>query len=359
MIGRRIMEVLFSNYPPMKTNAQTFTDAFYDLIPQASELDIAVGYVSSDSLIELQKIVEFNKNINRLNLIIGMHYFDRFTKVQYDTAIHLNDFLHTHNRGEVRLVNAFRYHGKLYSYKNDIGPFAGIVGSNNLNSIVDGGVRAYESAVLINEPDAVRQISDFISLLSETSSKNISEFKINVFNTQNTLLEGHDLVKQISVSELTTIINAKTEISFEIPIKTFEDSPRSNLNVFFGKGRESPNGLVKPRHWYEVELIVPKKVTSQPGYPQSQSKDSEFTVFTDDGWSFKCKVSGDYSKNFRSDGDLKILGRWLKGRLENAGALEVGQPVTAETLLRYGRNTFTLTKTSKNGIWFLDFGVKK
>ena len=84
-----------------------------------------------------------------------------------------------------------------------------------------------------------------------------------------------------------------------------------------------------------------------------------FTVVTDDGWKFNCKVSGDYSKNFRSEGDLKILGKWLKGRLENAGVLKVGDPVTAQTLREYGRDNFSLKKTIKEGIWFLDFGVEK
>ena len=84
-----------------------------------------------------------------------------------------------------------------------------------------------------------------------------------------------------------------------------------------------------------------------------------FDVITDDGWSFTCKVSGDYSKNFRSEKDLKILGKWLKGRLENFGVLKAGEPVTSETLEKYGRNTFTLTKTTEENIWFLDFGVGK
>ena len=150
-----------------------------------------------------------------------------------------------------------------------------------------------------------------------------------------------------------------TDISFAIPIKGYEVSPQSNLNVFFGKGRVSKNGLVKPRHWYEVELIVPKSVTSQPGYPRSKTDEAVFDVITDDGWSFKCKVSGDYSKNFRSEGDLKILGKWLKGRLENAGVLKVGEPVTAKTLNDYGRNTFSLTKTTVPNLWYLDFVVKK
>lgn len=79
-----------------------------------------------DSLIELQKTIELNSNIRTLNLIIGMHYFDYFTKVQYDAAMHLNDFLAGNQMGGVRLVKAFRYHGKLYSYSNATGPFAGI-----------------------------------------------------------------------------------------------------------------------------------------------------------------------------------------------------------------------------------------
>ena len=130
-------------------------------------------------------------------------------------------------------------------------------------------------------------------------------------------------------------------------------------SAFFGKGRESRNGIVKPRHWYEVELIVPKSVAGQPGYPRSKTPEAEFDVITDDGWKFKCKVSGDYSKNFRSEGDLTILGKWLKGRLENDGVLKVGFPVTAQTLRNYGRSSFSLIKTSLPNIWYLDFGVKK
>lgn len=352
------MEFLFSNYPPMRTDCNSFSDIFYSLIPQTSQLDIAVGYVSSDALIELQKVVELNHNIRTLNLIVGMHYFDHFTKLQYDAAMRLNGFLTGNQLGGVRLVHAFRYHGKLYSYSNNEGPFAGIIGSNNLSSIVDGGISVYESSVLLRDPASAKQMNDFICRLTKTSTKNIAELEIDTFNDENTLLDGHEFVEKVTPQKLAAAIRAKTDISFEIPIKPYEVSPQSNLNAFFGKGRESKNGLVKPRHWYEVELIVPKSVTSQPGYPQSQTENAVFTVITDDGWSFKCKVSGDYSKNFRSEGDLKILGKWLKGRLENSGVLTVGTPVTSDTLNHYGRNSFTLTQTTMPGVWFLDFEVK-
>jgi hypothetical protein len=80
-----------------------------------------------------------------------------------------------------------------------------------------------------------------------------------------------------------------------------------------------------------------------------------FTVYTDDGWKFRCKVSGDYSKNFRSEDDLQTLGRWIKGRMEAAGALKVGELVTAPMLQQYGKDRLVLTATRNPDVWFLDF----
>jgi len=354
------MEFLHSNFLPMRTGNKNFLDKFYELLPQASLLNIAVGYVTCDSLVELQKLMEYNNRIHTLNLIIGMHYLDLFTKTEYNAAVDLNEYLTNTERGEVRLVTPFRYHGKLYSYSNLDGPFAGIIGSNNLSSIVEGGSRVYESAIFFDEPKPALEMHRFIEDLKKTSSDNISTLEIKKFKEANPLLEEHEFVKKMNTQMVRMCYYERSHISFDIPIKTYEVSPHSNLNVFFGKGRESKTtGLIKPRHWYEVELIVPKSVTSQPGYPQAKTEHAVFPVITDDGWSFQCKVSGDYSKNFRSEGDLKILGKWLKGRLENAGALKVGEPVTKETLRKYGRDSFSLTKLSNTNGWFLDFGVRK
>lgn len=51
------MELLLSNYPPMKTKCRTFSDMFYSMVPKSTELDIAVGYITSDSLMELTKTI--------------------------------------------------------------------------------------------------------------------------------------------------------------------------------------------------------------------------------------------------------------------------------------------------------------
>lgn len=350
------MNFLLSNYQPIKTQFPTFADAFYDLLPQTERLDIAVGYITADSLVELQKAVELNK-VHKLNLIIGMHYFDLFTPVEYKTAIQLNQFLTDNNIGEVRLVTPFRFHGKLYAFHKKDQTIAGIIGSNNLSSVVDSRNGIYESSLLLREPNALQQLDSFISELKEKATACISDLQITQFKTANPLLEGQDFVEKATPEEIADCIAAKTDTVFEIPIK---EEARSNLNVFFGKGRETKStGVIKPRHWYEAEIIVSKTITSQPGYPKALTDSAIFDVVTDDGWKFKCKVSGDYSKNFRSEGDLRILGKWLKGRLENAGTLTVGEQVTQSVLKDYGRSTFSLTKTTIPNLWYLDFGVRK
>lgn len=292
-----------------------------------------------------------------------MHYFEHFTRVQYNAAMVLNDFLTSNHIGEVRLVNAFKYHGKLYSYSNNRGPYAGIIGSNNLSSILDSGARVYESSLYIDEEKYAREMHDFIDLLSLRASRNIKELEIDTFNATNPVLEGHESVDKVLPEALANVISKLSDIRFEIPAKT---EPKSNLNCYHGKGRENMSThLIKPRHWYEVELIVPISTRRNDYYPKGTPKgepETEFKVITDDGFSFMCQVNGGedglWNKNLRSSGDLTILGKWIKGRLENAGVLKVGDVITEETLRAYGRNTITMTRIKDSNDWFLDFGVR-
>ncbi len=351
------MGLLQSNYRPVVTDCETFVDCFYKLLSNASRLDIAVGYITADSLVELQEIVECN-NLSQLNLIIGMHYLDKFTQIQYKAACRLNDYLRNRQKGEVRLVKPFKYHGKLYLYSNENGAFASIVGSNNLGSIVKDNNRIYETSYLIDSKEDTSKVQSFISKLSASSTANIADCEISEFRENNDVLGNLENVEKISHHEHALCLNSFTSTRFEIPIKDYDVAPRSSLNAFFGKGRETPNGLIQPRHWYESEIIVPKEIATSPGYPVSKTEESQFIVMTDDGWKFSCKISGQNNKNFRSNGDLKILGKWLKGRLENAGVLEVGNPVTKETLDCYGRTSFSFIKTTIPNTWYLDFKSK-
>jgi hypothetical protein len=351
------MELLFSNIPPVRVSKKNMFTCFEELLHNADSFRFASGYISADALAELQKLFELNKKSN-LELIIGMHGFDGFTQPQYEAAKNLDDFLRSKNAGEVRIATVFRFHGKLYSFLKDSSPFAGIIGSSNLTSILDN-TNTYEADCLINEQSFVEEINGFISNLSEKACTPLNKWKVKKFiENENIQLDGHEGVEKISIEDMTDILSKRTVVSFSIPIKSSE-APQSNLNVFFGKGRENVKGFVKPRHWYEVELIVPSNITNDKNYPKAGYPNTEsiITVYTDDGWKFRVKISGDYSKNFRSADDLKILGRWIKGRMEKTGALKVGELVTDQTLERYGRNTFDLIGTNDPSIWLLDFRV--
>ncbi|HOW87072.1 MAG TPA: NgoFVII family restriction endonuclease [Candidatus Omnitrophota bacterium] len=351
------MELLLSNIPPVRCSHQKTKSCFDDLFQHADSVRIASGYISTEALAELKKIVEGNKK-SFLELLIGMHGFEGFTQSQIDAARYLDDYLRDKKIGQVRVVKAFKFHGKVYSFLNSQQtPFASIIGSSNLSSILDDQ-NHYETDLYFDEKNMVSEIDGFITKLSKDACVPLYGYEPKIIEGENTLLDNQEGVVRPTNDELKKVLLDKTKKSFKIPIKGSEIASKSSLNVFFGKGRKNKKGFVKPRHWYEVELMVPKEITDKPGYPKAgRNKKSIITVYTDDRWKFDCKISGDYSKNFRSTPDLKILGRWIKGRLENNGALKVGEPVTSETLRRYGRDDFELIATSNPAVWILDFGV--
>lgn len=346
------MELILSNIPPIrKPNTRNMYSAFNDLLHEADGLRIASGYISADALTELKKVIEMN-NKSFLELVIGMHGFDGFTRSQYEAAEYLNEYLMSKNAGGVRIATTFRFHGKVCSFLKKTVPFAGIIGSSNLNSVFDN-LNMYEVDLVLREKQTVSEVDTFVCDLSNKACVPFADWELQGFiEGKNTLMEGLEGVEGVR-RELVGIWPRRTDVSFKIPIKS-DDTPHSNLNVFFGRGRVNKRGIVKPRHWYEVELIVPRSITSESSYPQAGRI---ITVITDDGWKFRCKISGDSSKNFRSYDDLKTLGRWIKGRLENSGALKVGNPVTRETLKKYGRDNFELIATADPDVWLLNFGV--
>ncbi len=353
------MDILASNYLPLRTNHSTFEKRFDSLIKESEEVDIAVGYISEKSLDELANHIH-RKGKPFCNLVIGMHYFERFTHAQYAIAKETEKFLTENNLGTVRLVTSFPYHGKLYSFRYKDGKSKSILGSSNLNNILlHKPVRQYELDLLIDDEKTNMGLKEFMNSLISISPE-LSSLEINDFKTENNLMLGLAGVKKIEDEKVLFEIveNLIPNKSIEIPLKTSEAAPCSNINAYFGKGREnSSTKIIRQRPWYEVELIVPKEITDLEWYPKAgyPSTESIITVITDDGYEFRCKISGTNSKNFRSVGDLKILGKWLKGRLENAGVLNVNEPVTNETLCKYGRNNILMTPTKQENVWFLDF----
>jgi HKD family nuclease len=345
-----MIELLNSNYPPLATTGRTFPDTFFSLLQESTSVNIASGYISEEAIAELLGLYNHGLKIE-MSLVVGMHYFEGFSIGQYEALLDLSELLAKNNFGNVFLSKVSKYHGKVYSFTSKGNSYFAIVGSSNLTKI-SAFEKAYDTEVLIYNETINVDIERFLHELRNKYCCNIREINrsnLKIIEPENLFKDYLD-VEKITAQEKARVINSLASTSFDIEIKPEE---KSHLNCYHGKGRETPNGLIRPRPWYESNVMVSKNITKLPNYPYNM----EFTVVTDDGYKFRCVTNGDYAKNLRSVGDLQILGRWLKGRMENRNVLKIGGKVTVDTFTRYGRNTIKLTKTTIPNTWYMDFGV--
>lgn len=336
------MELLFPANPIIQQQVRTksISSLYNRLVDEATDLNIATGFITNDSIAALRQIVEFRDGKLNLSLFIGMNYLEGFTKLQYNAVKELDKFLNLNNLGKVMLSSHALYHGKMYSFMKKNNCLASFVGSSNLGSFVGTSQNLIEADVLFQNVEGLK-INTYIMKISKalgTSIKDLPEVeKFKEVDAE--LLKDYSYVKKLSKDELQKELSSRTNSYVDIPLKT---EAKSNLNTYFGKGKIK--GKYSPRGWYEVEIIVGKNL---PGIDLIPDKyNGSFTVVTTDGYEFECSRQGDYSKNFRSENDLKILGRWIKGQMENCGALEIGTPVTEKTLEKFGKSNLRLEKTT-------------
>lgn len=346
------MELIYSSVLPVRPpGVSNFRETFEHQLIASGDMKIATGYVSEDSLMELKAILTHYKNgtsPKTCDMIIGMHGREGFTRPQYEAACSLGKFLSDNRMGAVRVCTVFKFHGKVYSFSKDGLPRASIVGSSNVSNVLGLGLQ-WEVDTLVTEAPTVSDLIRLHQDIALKATKPILEYTEVKFIDRHDLMEGCSDVEKVSRQELERMQHLQTGLVFDIPLKA---EAKSNLNAYFGKGREAPTGAIRPRPWYEIEIIVPKAISSLPGYPKIGET---FTVYTDDGWTFKCKVNGQNGKNLRSEGDLQILGRWVKGRMEAANVLKVGDAVTPEMLRSYGKDRIRLSATNNPSLWLLDF----
>lgn len=364
------MRILYSDILPLdlEEGKQTVRDCFIEQAQSADSIEIAVGYISNASLEELEAIVE-QLHIAHIVLTIGMYYIEGMPEKIYHTAMKLNQKWKESGVGEIRLVRAFKYHGKLYSFNKDGVCFSTIIGSANMGVIKPdaNNRRQYEIASLIEGPTECAELLTFIEKLKDVRcSLNIADIpNITLIREQNLSLDGVDRVSQVAPKGVKLYFEHQTKTSFTLPIKVpafderFMDDNRhftkSNINVCYAAPRNRKKR--KPRDWYEVQMTVTTEITRQEGYPE---KNSPFFVVTDDGYWFKAHTTSDGNKQFSAVGDELIMGRWMKGRLAAAGLVEpvnntkldterLGM-ITKEMLEAYGRNAIIFTKTDQQAL---------
>ncbi len=300
---------------------------------------------------DLQKLVKsIAEKGGRFTLIIGMSFFEGLSRNVYHNLTLLHDIAVQGKGGSgVRFVYSNTYHGKVYRFVS-LNTHSLYIGSSNLS--VSGLSGNIECMAKISDQDTVVQVNNFLDFLcTDEVSKPIHEVEITI--------KGEGKYKKYSTPELSSteamrydtnlIQKPKTE-PIHIVLENLERKQKSGLNTYFGKGRLSrSSGRITPRNWFEVEIISNTKTTSDSKYPKGN-----FVAYTDDGYVFQCKTQGDNYKNLRSTGSLEILGKWIKGKLQKAGALHVYERVTSQTLDQYGNDTINLYPRA-DGSYYMEF----
>lgn len=376
------MKILYSNILPIsvENGQETVSECFHREAAHSDSLEIATGYVSKAALEELDRIVS-QYNLRHISLTMGMYYIEGMPEAIYHTASAINQKWVEAGIGEIRIVRAFKYHGKLYAFYQNGEPKSAIIGSANLGVIKPeaGNLRQYEVSAFTDDEVECAEIAALICRLQTPAcSARIDETGDIPLNREvNTSLVGVDTVEQIPQTQAALLERHKIGPSFELPIKVpaynerhMDDGKhytKSNLNVCYA----APRSARKARDWYETQFTVSKQITQQQGYPE---KNVTFFVVTDDGYTFKAHTTSDGNKQFSAVGDELILGRWIKGRLAAAGLVSpvnntqqdtdrTGM-ITKEMLDAYGCNTLILTKTDQKtededgnllDVWMLSF----
>ena len=165
------MRLLYSNILPLQIEEgkETIVEAINSQMRLADRIDIAVGYVSRASLDELDRLVEKN-NIKNICLNIGMYFIEGMPEGSYHTALRLNKKWQDLGIGEIRVIKAFKYHGKLYAFYRDGKPISAIIGSANLGVIKleANNRRQYEISAISENETEIEEIVKHINELKKT-----------------------------------------------------------------------------------------------------------------------------------------------------------------------------------------------
>jgi hypothetical protein len=316
----------------------------------ATDVSIASGYTSLDILHAYEgAFLKIASQGGVSKLLLGMAFYEGLGQKKLETVLQMNEKLSKFNNGSgVYVTNGRRYHGKVYHFKND--DLSNVyVGSSNFSS---SGTRGnIECTIPVESIDQKQSLLSFLDdLYSPEYSIPIDRAEITVPNKKKIIQKSIEnywsSLKTYNPKDIEKSILPK----FIFPLSRVAEKEKSNLNVYFGKGRlNTKTRKITPRPWYEIELIASNDLNSQVNYPKG-----DFLAYTDDGLIIPMRTQGDYHKNIRSKESLQIFGIWLKGKLERSGALQKYEPVNLDVLEEYGNDKLTFYKIDE-GRYYMEF----
>jgi hypothetical protein len=337
-------------YTNLVNHGGNFKDVLDKEFLSAKNVTIASGYASLDIIHKYENsFLNIAKSGGISRLLLGMAFYEGLSQKKLDAVTILNDKLKKFNNGSgVYVTNGRRYHGKVY-YFHDETTSSIYVGSSNFSS--SGTKGNIECTIPVSLDYEKQTLVNFINdLYTPFYSVTIDRVEIIVPGKKKIILNKIENYWKSLKTYDPKIIDKSILSKFEFPLKRVAEMEKSNLNVFFGKGRLNKlTGKIIPRPWYEIELIASKDLNSQEFYPKG-----DFLAYTDDGLIIPMRTQGDNFKNIRSKQSLQIFGIWLKGKLEKNNVLLKYQPVTLDTLEEYGNNMLTFYKMEE-GKYYMEF----
>ena len=332
------MNALFSN---CKEHGGDFHAEIRSNLSRANVLDIASGYVSEDILREFEEA--FSNIISRqgrVRVLVGMAFYEGIAARTLSQLKRIDDMLIAEKNGSgIYVATGRRFHGKIYQVGITPRCPQYYVGSSNFSrSGLKGNL---ECTLKIKDQETQGEIASYLKYLFHP--RNAATIKKADLFTQG----SEEYLRRVTTQNLKDLarydvktIQVDQSKELDYSLRRHSESERSCLNAYFGKGRMNrTTGIIKPRSWYEVELIASADLTRSPYYPKG-----DFTAFTDDGYVLPLYTGGSRFKNIRSKNRLTLLGEWIKGKLQSNGALGPLEPVTGETLDRYGNDLIKISK---------------
>lgn len=329
-----------------------FNHALKSSFEIASSARIATGYVGHEMVNTYKSHFErIAINGGESKLLVGMAYFEGFTSEKTkNELLDLNEKLQKINsKNGVYVSCNGRYHGKIYELTQNASSNI-FVGSSNFSS--SGLFNNKECTILINDDDTILEVKSYLSHLFDSNNAaliNLADIVSPMNKQTNADLQYKNYIKRLKKYDHNIYSAEDLQLAFKYPLVR-ATKPKSGINKYFARGRiNKVSGIITPREWNEIEMIAPVEIINSPLYPKGQ-----FTGFTNDGYIIPMKTAGQNFKNIESQGNLKLFGAWLKGKLESIGVLKRFEPLSEDSLIESGLKYVNFYKISETK-YYIEF----
>jgi hypothetical protein len=311
-------------------------------------IDIISGYVGKDTLERFSpRMTEMAEAGGRVRLLAGMAGKEGLAQTTLDVLLKLDNELRAASNGNGVFSFQQPVHAKVYiTYGQDMAPISTFCGSSNFNF---SNTNMECTAEVPNH----QQTTDFVNtIFTAASLLDISAVPVKGSSRDPLASQQIPHLKKTSRN----ISPGNLKLSECIDLKALcRKNTIASLNLYHSSGRLSRStNLYTPRPWYEVELTLGKD--NYPGLPRN------FLAITDDGYEIELqRRSGGPKgqpelglKDLTSKGNRTILGRWIKGKLEESGALQKTGVIDESTFETYGTHLLKFYKIS-DGEFYMSF----